>query len=58
MASIVADNEFFYIVTLVGFMNICNTRDDYKGKEYSLEKQSKIVAYFNPNKIAINFVFI
>ena len=60
MSIIVPDKDYFYMVTLVGFMTIHNHNKFYRTnrKRVTLKKQCEIVDYFRPSKIAINFVFI
>lgn len=59
---IVPDKDYFYMLTLVGFIEIHNYSHHMpfrsNGKTVRLRKLCKIVEYFRPSKIAINFVFI
>lgn len=59
---VVPDKDYFYMITLVGFIenHNCSHYMPFRsnGKTVTLKQQCKIVEYFRPSKIAINFVFI
>lgn len=55
MAIIVPDKDYFYMITLVGFIEI---QKHFKIYGLPLKRICEIVDYFRPSKIAINFVFI